>query len=300
MTDKAIETPSGKTAKDENFPVGSWLLPRDLRPAVAGYYDFARAIDDIADNPNLTPVEKVRRLDLFAAAIEGKERDKPGLEKAHHLRRILERRVINKACATDLVKAFLQDVVKTRYNDWEELIGYCRYSANPVGHFLLDIHGEDKSGYATSDALCTALQILNHLQDCQDDFRNLDRVYIPEPWFHEEGFGVEVLDEDKSPPGLRAIFDRCLDEVDLLLEPASALPQRLSSRSLAMESAVILRLARRLSQLLREGDPLAERVALERRDFIRCGWKGAKGEFLRRLVADGRALPASVWQRVRG
>lgn len=274
LASSGVETPSGKGAADENFPVGSWLLPARLRPHVATYYAFARAIDDIADNAALTPEDKIARLAAFDAALTDPAADRPGLEKATRLRRSLAATGVTAARGSDLVAAFKQDAVKRRYADWGELLGYCRLSANPVGRYLLDLHGENPSGYAASDALCTALQILNHLQDCQDDFHNLDRVYLPGDWLAAEGLDVTVLDEKASPPAFRRVLDRCLDGVDKLLDEAETLPGRLRSSRLAMESAVIVHLARRLAHRLRRGDPLAGRVALSRLDFLACGVRG--------------------------
>ncbi|MGF1630799.1 MAG: squalene synthase HpnC [Kiloniellaceae bacterium] len=274
MTDTKVETPSGKGAADENFPVGSWLLPAALRPHVATYYAFARAIDDIADNPALAAADKIARLCAFEAALIDPAAAGAGLEKATRLRESLAATAVPAVRGTDLIAAFKQDAVKLRYADWGELLGYCRLSANPVGRYLLDLHGEDPAGYPASDALCTALQILNHLQDCQDDFHNLDRVYLPLEWLRAEGLDVTVLDGDTSPPGFRRLLDRCLDGVDRLIEQAGLLPGQLRSSRLAMESAVIVQLARRLSARLRAGDPLAGRVALSRGDFLISGLKG--------------------------
>lgn len=291
MTETAVETPSGKGAADENFPVGSWLLPAALRPHVASYYAFARAIDDIADNPDLAPQDKLARLSAFDAVLTDPAEDRGGLEKARRLRESLAATGVSTARGSDLVTAFKQDAVKLRYADWGELIGYCRFSANPVGRYLLDLHGEDPAGYGASDALCTALQILNHLQDCQDDYYNLDRVYLPGDWLAAEGLDVTVLDATASPPGFRRLLDRCLDGVDALLDEAETLPGQLRSARLAMESAVILRLARRLAGHLRRGDPLAGRVALTRADFILCGIRGVAATQIGRLFS--RLQPAS-------
>lgn len=284
MSGPGVETPSGKGAADENFPVGSWLLPPALRPHVATYYAFARAIDDIADNPELSAEDKIARLSLFDAALLDASEDRPGLEKAARLRDSLAATAVPSARGSDLVAAFKQDAVKLRYADWGELLGYCRLSANPVGRYLLDLHGESPEGYASSDALCTALQILNHLQDCQDDYSALDRVYLPEDWLRAEGLEVTVLDRAASPPGLRRVLDLCLDRVDALLDEAEQLPAFLRSSRLAMESAVIVRLARRLAARLRRGDPLAGRVALSRADFVLCGLKGVLGVQLHRAL----------------
>lgn len=285
---RGVETPSGKGAADENFPVGSWLLPAALRPHVATYYAFARAIDDIADNPALAPEDKIARLSAFEAALLDPTADRPGVEKASRLRESLAATGVPAARGTDLIAAFKQDAVKRRYADWGELLGYCQLSANPVGRYLLDLHGEDPAGYGASDALCTVLQILNHLQDCQDDYHNLDRVYIPADWLAAEGLDVTVLDASASPAGFRRVLDRCLDGVERLQTEAETLPGRLRSTRLAMESAVIVQLAKRLTRLLRRGDPLAGRVALGKGDFIVCGLKGVLGVQAARLFGRGR------------
>ncbi|MDX1401458.1 MAG: squalene synthase HpnC [Kiloniellales bacterium] len=278
-----IETPSGKGAHDENFPVGSFLLPKALRPHVARYYRFARAIDDIADNPDLEPEDKLARLDRFAAALEGRAPKDPALETAHALGRSMAETKVTIKHGLDLIHAFKRDAVKNRTKDWPDLIDYCNYSANPVGRFLLDLNGEDKSGYAAADALCSALQILNHLQDCQDDYRNLDRVYLPDSWLLEEGSGVDDLAAPSASQGLHRVIQRCLDGVDALLDRAAFLAPQLRSLGLAMESQVIYRLARRLSGKLRRGDPLASRVGLTKLDFLTCGVSGPVEIMVRRI-----------------
>jgi squalene synthase HpnC len=277
MTDmslKTAETPSGKGAGDENFPVGSMLLPKRLRPHVAVFYAYARAIDDVADNPGLTPAEKIRRLDGFDQALLG-QNDDPAYEKAHRIRESLtETRVPVEHCR-DLISAFKQDAVKLRYDDWTDLMGYCDRSAAPVGRYLLDLHGESREGYPANDALCNALQVLNHLQDCGDDYRALDRVYLPGDWMAAEGVTVEALDAPALSPGLRRVVDRCLDATDELIVLARTLPGRLESRRLAMESAAIVTIAARLSTHLRRRDPLAQRVALSKPEYLWCCVKGA-------------------------
>ena len=288
-----IETPSGKGAGDENFPVGSWLLPAPLRPHVAAYYRFARAIDDIADNPALEPQDKIDRLSRFEAAVTGAEAGDPALATAHRMRDSLAETGVSARHCTDLVAAFKQDAIKLRYDDWADLMGYCALSANPVGRYLLDLHGESAKGYVFSDALCSALQVLNHLQDCQNDYLNLDRVYLPHDWLKSAGIDERVLMRAFSTPGLRRVLNNCLDEVEDLLLTARLLPERLSSRALAMESAVILRLAQRLSVLLRARDPLAGRVALGRLDFLTCGLRGAGSVLRARLRPGPRAVQAA-------
>ena len=277
---KTLETPSGKWSGDENFPVGSWLLPARLRPHVAAYYAIARTTDDIADNPDLSPEEKLRRLDAFEAAVRGETAGGAVPVSAERMRESLAATGLGPRHVIDIVAAFKQDATKLRYADWDELMGYCMLSASPVGRYVLDLHGEDRSTWKASDPLCNALQVLNHLQDCRDDYRALDRVYLPESWLREAGIGVEALDADRSSDALRSVLDRMLDGVDDLMVQARTLPGVVRNRRLAMETATIVRLADRLSVLLRAGDPLAGRVALNRWDFARAGVGGVIGGLL--------------------
>ncbi|MEM9706081.1 MAG: squalene synthase HpnC [Pseudomonadota bacterium] len=275
----ALETPSGKNASTENFPVGSFLLPKALRPHVATFYAYARAIDDIADNGAVPADERIRRLRAFDAALTG-EAVSDGAEKAVALRQSLSVCGVTNRHGRDLIAAFIQDCEKSRYETWDELIGYCALSANPVGRYLLDLHGEDPAGYKYSDALCTVLQIVNHLQDCGDDRRDMDRVYIVQSWLRAAGGDIDLIDKLETAPPLRATIDQMLDGCEQMMLDARRLPGALKSRRLAMESAIIVRLADRLITLLRNGDPLATRVALSKLDFVSAGFRGAIAGFL--------------------
>jgi squalene synthase HpnC len=277
----SIETPSGKDAAYENFPVGSFLLPAPLRPHIAIFYAFARAIDDIADNPALPPEEKVARLDGFARAVEGSGPADPHYAKGARMGESLAATGVPAIHCLELIAAFRQDAVKNRYRDWADLMGYCRLSAAPVGRYLLDLHGGSVDGYGPSDALCMALQVINHLQDCKDDYRTLDRVYLPQDWMAAEGTRVEDLDGASCPPELRRVIDRCLDATGALMVEARRLPKGLRSRRLAMESQAIVNIADALIRLLRQGDPLARRIELGKARFL---WHCARGA-LAALVA---------------
>lgn len=269
-----IEAASGKGAGDENFPVGSFLIAKHLRPHVAAYYDFARAGDDIGDDTELKADEKIRRLTAFETALMTPERAETGTQKATALNHSLKTANISLERGRKLLDAFRQDAIKNRYQTWDELIDYCTMSADPVGRFLLDLHDEDPSGYENSDALCTVLQILNHLQDCDKDKAGIDRVYIPADFLSDEGLDVSILDGDHAPASFRRVLDRCLDGCDPLLALCQKLPSRLKSRRLAAESTVIVRLAHKLHKRLRKGDPLATRVKLTKSDFALAGFFG--------------------------
>lgn len=266
--DEDIEASSGKGAADENFPVGSFLIAPPLRPHVKAYYDFARAADDIGDAEDLSPDEKLFRLDAYRQVLHGRAE---GLTRPGNLRRSLLEMNIPLARGGDLLGAFSQDAVKNRYASLDELLGYCARSANPVGQFLLDLHGEDRALFPASDALCTSLQILNHLQDAGDDLRTIDRSYLPQDWLDEEGARLDDVLAERSPDGLRRVKERLLDVCSRLNAEAEALVGGLRSRRLAAESAVIIRLAKRLHDRLRVGDPVADRVALTKTDFLKAG-----------------------------
>lgn len=287
MKTTGLETPSGKRAGDENFPVGSLLLAPRVRPHVAIFYAFARAADDIADNRHLSPEDKIGRLDRLAAAIAGRETDDPVLDKAHRMRESLAETGVGPQHCLDLLAAFKQDAIKQRYGDWSELMNYCELSANPVGRYLLDLHGEEQLLYPAADALCTALQVLNHLQDVREDYRNLDRVYLPLDWLAGEDLDVSALDKPHADGALRRVLDLCLDGVAELLGVAEMLPEKLTDRRLAAESAAIVRLAMNLEGRLRRGDPLAERISIPRLVFFRLVVAGALGAFIRRGIRPG-------------
>ncbi|MEL7154327.1 MAG: squalene/phytoene synthase family protein, partial [Pseudomonadota bacterium] len=172
---------------------------------------------------------------------------------------------------------FRQDAVKNRYADWDELIGYCELSANPVGRYLMDLHGEDKALWAPSDALCTVLQILNHLQDLQPDIENMDRVYLPLNMLAQVHQSVDALHGAAMSDGLREVVDVCLDRCDAMIAEAEKRPSRLRSRRLNAEMRVITALARRLSARLRRQDPLATRVKLSKPDFTMAAFAGMRG-----------------------
>ena len=260
-----VEAPSGKGRGDENFPVGSWLIRRDLRVHVHAFYRFARNADDIADSPVLAANEKVRRLDRMAAILDGGSG--PGESPAAAaMRESLAATGVTAQHCHDVLQAFRLDATKLRYRDWDDLMEYCRYSAAPVGRQLLDLHGESRATWPASDALCSALQVLNHLQDCAADYRALDRVYLPLADLAAADSGVEVLAAPAASPGLRRVLDTMLDRTERLIAAARGLPPHVAARGLRWESAVIVGLAARLARRLRQGDPLATRVALAKSD----------------------------------
>ncbi len=277
--DSPVETPSGKNAEYENFPVGSILLPARLRPHVATFYAFARTIDDIADSPDLTAEEKTARLEGFEREIRRPD-GRPGYEKATRMAASLAETGVSNIHCRNLVRYCLQDATKSRYASWQDVVDYCMLSAAPVGRYLIDLHGGSSAGYGSSDALCIALQVVNHLQDLGDDYRTLDRVYLPEEWMAESGADVAELGGSRTSSPLRAVIDRCLDEIDALLRNARRLPGHINHPRLKLEAAVIVRLADRLAWQLSRKDPLAARIELTRPEAAMCAMRGLAGSLL--------------------
>src|SRR5499427_3326098 len=246
------ELRSGKGSHDENFPVASRLIKRQYRPVILAFYEFVRVADDVADHPELTSLEKIARLDHLESALMHGGDEPEGL----HLREILSERGLSPRHAQDLLSAFRQDATKRRYANWDELIDYCSRSAMPVGRFVLDVHGESRNTWPASDALCAALQVINHLQDCANDYLALDRVYIPLDALAAHGLGVEALARGKASPQLRACLQSLSGKTRELLADATKLPYQVTSLRLAAETAVIVGLAQKLIQLLLARDPL--------------------------------------------
>jgi farnesyl-diphosphate farnesyltransferase len=271
-----VESWSGKDRGDENFPVGVIIRP-DLRRHVHAYYSFARNADDIGDSPILPPEEKIARLDHMEAVLLG--RREGGSPSATALRASLAETGVETRHATDLLIAFRQDATKTRYASWDELLDYCRVSAMPVGRYVLDLHGESRVTHAPSDALCAALQVLNHLQDCQKDLHDLDRCYLPQDLMSAAGTDVTALPARAETPALRQVLAALLDRCDALNAEAVALPRLVRDRRLRIETGVIANLARRLTARLRRNDPLAGRVKLTKLDAAGA-LLGALGYFI--------------------
>ena len=167
--DDASETLSGKGHRDENFPVASWLIGAEERRGHTGFLSFrAGGRRHRRSSRPWARKQKLASLDHLAEALTGGGATD---SEAEPLRIALAERGLSPSHALDLVEAFRLDVTKIRYANWAELMDYCRLSAMPVGRFVLDVHGEEPAPGAASDALCAALQMINHLQDCAADYR---------------------------------------------------------------------------------------------------------------------------------
>jgi squalene synthase HpnC len=250
---------SGKGHRNENFPVASFLIHPRHRDVILAFYNFVRTADDIADHATLAASDKLHLLDRLEAGLLGVN-DADAV--AVRLRAALDRRGLSPKHAQDLIAAFKLDVTKLRYRDWDDLISYCSLSAMPVGRFVCDVHGESHGVWPANDALCAALQIINHLQDCKDDYRNLNRVYIPQDALAASGSNVEALGGERSSPSLSECLHRLAARTESLLSESDGFAAAIGDWRLGLEVSVINTLAHRLTRILQVRDPLSENVHL--------------------------------------
>ncbi|HLZ79032.1 MAG TPA: squalene synthase HpnC [Sphingomonas sp.] len=274
----AADLASGKGHTDENFPVASVLIAPAFRAPIMAFYRFARLADDIADHETAPPTEKLARLEAMRAGITSESDAEPS---AVALRKVMAERGLDPSHALDLLEAFRRDVTKLRYDSWDDLMDYCRYSAMPVGRFVLDVHGEDRATWPANDALCAALQVINHLQDCGKDFHTIDRVYLPQDMLAVASVRSEELGADQASPALRSVIATLAERCQHLLADAAPFARQIRDRRLGIEVAVIQRLAVSLAARLRRRDPLSERVHHGKAEALLL----ASGAALGRLVA---------------
>jgi squalene synthase HpnC len=278
----AADLASGKGAADENFPVASLLIAPEHRGPIMAFYRVARLADDVADNASASPDLKLKRLDEIEASLTGKSEVQP---EAVALRHALAERGLGWEHMLDLLEAFRRDVTKLRYESWDELMDYCRYSAAPVGRFVLDVHGEDRAVWPASDALCAALQVINHLQDCAKDFHDIDRVYLPLDVLAACGASVDMLAEDASDPTLNAAINRLAAKTQSLLDVSRPFAGQVRDLRLALEVGAIQRLAESLTARLRGRDPLSQETHHSRLEALGVGLLGVGRTMAERVAS---------------
>jgi len=284
----AGELRSGKGHRDENFPVASHLVHPRFRAPILAFYEFVRVADDIADHADLAPERKLELLDRLEASLTGtSDADPEGVR----LRTILAERGLSARHAQDLLAAFRLDVTKLRYADWDELMHYCSLSAMPVGRHVLDVHGESRETWPASDAICAALQIINHIQDCRNDFRDLDRVYIPLDALAAAGTSVAALDAAVASPELLTCLHKLAARTGGLLRDGYSLPDQIKDFRLSLEISVIHTLADSLVRTLMVRDPLRDKVHLKSLGFAGVGMHGILKGLWRRVGRRAGAAP---------
>lgn len=215
----------------ENFPVASLLLPRRLRQPIEAIYRFARSADDIADEGDATPTERLAGLAAYNAQLDRIERGEALADAVFGpLQRTIADWRLPIALFRDLLDAFAQDVTKTRYADFAELLDYCRRSANPVGRLLLHlVERATPANLERSDAICSALQLANFWQDVAIDWRK-DRVYLPQEDLARFGVGEQQIADGRCDEAWRALLDFQIERTRAMMLRGAPLVHELPGR----------------------------------------------------------------------
>ncbi|MBL8505767.1 MAG: squalene synthase HpnC [Methylobacillus glycogenes] len=254
----------------ENFPVASILLPRHLREPIGLIYAFARQADDFADEGDLTPEQRLALLDGFRQQLDLiAQGQQPGVALFQALKVMIEERGLPLQPFYDLLSAFSQDVIKARYANFGEVIDYCRRSANPVGRLLLHLYGEaTPRNLGLSDAICTALQLINFLQDVAID-TGKDRIYLPQDELQKYKVSeAQIMAHD--PQGTWSLLmEFQINRTRRLLQSGAPLGVILPGR-IGMEMRMIIAGGERILKKLHQhrGDVFNHRPVLKPRDWI--------------------------------
>jgi squalene synthase HpnC len=210
----------------ENFPVASLLLPAALRAPVEVIYRFARSADDFADEGSDPPEDRLQRLDDYRRQLAA-----PTEPLLREVGKIIREHELPVALFRDLLDAFSQDVTKKRYVSFSELMEYCRRSANPVGRLLLHLFKRTSdSDLRQSDAICSALQLINHWQDVDIDYRNDNRVYLPQDEMARFGVSESHLAEKICDAAWQALMKFQVDRARALMLSGAGLGKTLPGR----------------------------------------------------------------------
>jgi hydroxysqualene synthase len=260
----------------ENFPVASWLCPPALRPAVVAIYHFARTADDLADEGDLSTSARVQALRDYRADLAATVAGQPASPRWARVFGPLGREMhrLQPALLHDLLDAFEQDLAPPRYRDREHLLDYCRRSANPVGRLLLGLYGVgDAVSLRRSDAICSALQLINFWQDFSRDGPN-GRLYVPQTDLDRHGVTADAVLACQDSPAARALIADLCGWARALMQEGAPLALTLRGRAgwelrLVVQGglAILDKIARR------HHDSLLHRPAIGARDLPRLAWR---------------------------
>ncbi|MGH8856095.1 MAG: squalene synthase HpnC [Telluria sp.] len=262
----------------ENFPVASFLLPRRLVPAVEAVYAFARSADDIADEGDATAPERLAELERYGHALRSLERGRvPADPLFARLAGVVAEYRLPVAPMHDLLSAFRQDVVTTRYADYPALLDYCRRSANPVGRLMLELYGAvDDANLRDSDAICTALQLINFWQDVAIDLAK-GRIYLPLEDLERHGVTEAELQGVPASPAWRALMRFEVERARALMLSGAPLARRLPGR-IGWELRLMVQGGLRILEAIERADydVFGRRPTLAPADWIVVGWRALR------------------------
>jgi squalene synthase HpnC len=253
----------------ENFPVASWLLPAPLRRPVSVIYRFARSADDFADEGEAPGPERLARLDAYRAELRSIEAgSSPATALFRELREVIAAHRLPLEPFYDLLDAFSQDVTKSRYADFSEVIDYCRRSADPVGCLMLHLYRRlDAENLAYSNAICTALQLINFWQDVEIDFRK-DRIYLPQEDMARFGVTEGQIAARDASGGWWELMRFQVERARAMMLKGSPLAKRLPGR-IGLEIRAVVQGGLRILEKIESvrGDVFRRRPVLSARDW---------------------------------
>ena len=257
----------------ENFPVASLLLPGQLRDPIAAIYAFARTADDVADEGDATASKRLAALDTMSTALQQIAAGQPPDEPMYHaLADTVHRYQLPIDLFEHLLSAFRQDVTQKHYANFGQLIDYCRRSANPVGRLLLHLEKQaSERNLALSDAICSALQLINFLQDIARDYVENGRIYLPQDEMQRFGVDENAIARQHNNPAIRSLVQFQIERANKLLGSGSLLGKTLPGRFGLEVRAIILGGSRILEKLYRQDNPFS-RPRLNRTDRIKIAW----------------------------
>ena len=257
----------------ENFPVASLAIPKDLRRPISAIYAFARSADDMADEGDLSPQERLDRLEDYDTKLQHINNPSPTepifvalshAVKAHHLPVQLFH---------DLLTAFKQDVTKKRYANFAEVLGYCKNSANPIGRLLLHlIQQASEENLRRSDAICSALQVINFLQDIEQDYAENNRIYLPQDEMRQFKVTEDHIKHKKCDPALRSLIDFQINRIKNMMLEGAPLGQTITGR-FGLQLRIMINGGWRILQLLDlQKESCFSRPRLRKIDWLQVTW----------------------------
>jgi squalene synthase HpnC len=248
----------------ENFPVASWLVPKHLRIHVATIYSFARRADDLADEGTDRAEDKIAALKQMGKALDHAVQGKPSDDFLYvALANTIEQFQLEPRLFHDLLDAFTQDVTKTRYENFDEVLDYCRRSANPVGRLMLQLFGEaTEENNSDSDRICSALQLINFMQDIQQDLAENDRIYFPQDEMQKAGITEQALKQQSTAPHVVSFVREQTRRAQQMMLDGAGLGHRLKGR-FGLEIRTIIQGGLAICDaLLAQGDDIYSRPRL--------------------------------------
>jgi len=255
----------------ENFPTASRLMPADLRPAIAAIYAFARHADDLADEGDALPEIRLKQLDAWETLLERCEQD-PSIDQPifQALADAIRKHNLDIEELNNLLIAFRMDVTIHGYSSLEELLFYCKHSANPVGRLMLQLHGiTHNEAYFCSDKICSALQLINFWQDFSIDVPR-GRCYLPEAWLEEAGLtGQQLLDGKLNDQAIKPVLAKAIRETRQMIEEGVPLLTMIPFRLRLQIAATIHGARRMLNKIEALEHPLSHRTTLDRGEWTR-------------------------------